>query len=296
MNIILGATGQVGSAIVDFLRKKKVDVRAVIRNAEKASDLKRKGVEVAVADYFDLNALNDAVKDGDLIFVMTPETGQSDNVLGDTKRILENYRKAIENSGVKSIIGLSSGGAHFEKYERDTGNLLMSNMLEHEFLSLPINQVFVRPSYFYSNWLMSADMAKESGVLPSFYPTDLKIEMNSPIDVAEFIANKMTESINKSELFELVGPEQYSPNDVAREMTKALGRKVEAQEIPRENWDDTLKSFGFSHDARKNFIKMTELVADGNAKLEGKNPISLKTTLGEYFQANISSDKSANNI
>jgi uncharacterized protein YbjT (DUF2867 family) len=292
----LGATGQVGSAIVDFLRKRKVNVKAVVRNAEKANGLEEKGVDVAIADYFDLNALNDAIKDGELIFVITPETGQSDSVLGDTKRILENYRKAIENSGVKSIIGLSSGGAHFEKYERDTGNLLMSNMLEHEFSSLPINQVFVRPSYFYSNWIMSADMAKESGVLPSFYPTDLKIEMNSPIDVAEFIANKITKGISKSELFELVGPEQYSPNDVAREMTKSLGRKVEAQEIPREKWDDTLKSFGFSDDARKNFIKMTELVADGNSKLEGENPIPLKTTLSEYFQENILSVKRAQNI
>jgi len=287
MNIILGATGQVGSAIVGFLRKKKVNVKAVARNAEKANALKEKGAEVAIADYFDLNALNDAVRDGELIFVITPETGQSDNVLGDTKRILENYRKAIENSGVKSIIGLSSGGAHLEKYQRDTGNLLMSNVLEHEFLSLPINQVFIRPSYFYSNWLMSADVAKESGILPSFYPTDLKIEMNSPIDVAEFVANKIIAGIDKSELIELAGPEQYSPNDVAREMAKSLDRKVETQEIPREKWDETLKSFGFSDDAVKNFVKMTELVAEGNAKLEGKNSISLKSTLGDYFQGHL---------
>ena len=287
MNIILGATGQVGSAIVDFLRKKKVDIRAVIRNAEKASDLKRKGVEVAIADYFDLNALSDAVKDAEMIFVITPETGQSDNVLRDTKKILENYRKAIERSEIKSIVGLSSGGAHFEKYERDTGNLLMSNMLEHEFSSLPINQVFVRPSYFYSNWIMSADMAKESGVLPSFYSTDLKMEMNSPTDVAEFIANKITEGINKSELIELVGPEQYSANDVAAVMTKFFDREVKAQEIPREQWDDTLKGFGFSDDARKNFIKMTELVAEGKAKLEGKNPVSLKSTLSDYFRGHL---------
>lgn len=289
MNIILGATGQVGSAIVDFLTKKKVDVKAVVRNAEKANDLKEKGVEVAIADYFDLDALNNAVKDGELIFVITPETEKSANVLGDTKQILENYRKAIENSEIKSIIGLSSGGAQYEKYETDTGNLLMSNMLEHEFLSLPIHQVFVRPSYFYSNWLLSIDMAKENGMLPSFYPTDLKIDMNSPLDVAEFVSNKISEGIDKSELIELAGPEQYSANDVAREMTKALGRQVTAQEIPRTKWDETLRSFGFSDDAVKNFIKMTELVAEGNAKLQGKgkNPVSLKTTLGDYFQKHL---------
>lgn len=42
MNIILGATGRVGSAIVDFLTKKKVDVKVVIRNAEKANGLRKK--------------------------------------------------------------------------------------------------------------------------------------------------------------------------------------------------------------------------------------------------------------
>lgn len=289
MNIILGASGQVGSAITDFLIKKKAPVRAVVRDAKKAERLEKKGAEVAIADYFDLQALKEAVKGGKLIFVITPEWGQTDDILGDTKQILENYRKAIKNSGITSMIGLSSGGAHYEKYERDTGNLLMSNMLEHEFLSLPINQVFVRPSYYYSNWSMSVDMAKEKGILPSFYPPDLKIDMNSPIDVAEFIANKIAEGVDRSELIELVGPQKYSPNDVADEMAKAIGREVRTQEIPREEWAGTMKNIGFSEDATNNFLKMTELVAEGKAKLEGKgkNPISLRTTLGDYFKGNI---------
>src|SRR5690606_6584247 len=125
---------------------------------------------------------------------------------------------------------------------RNTGNLLMSNMLEHEFISLPINQIFIRPSYYYSNWLMSVDMVKMKGILPSFYPTDLKIDMNSPIDVAEFIANKISEGVNKSELIELVGPQQYSPNDVAEEIKKVIRQEVKVQEIPREKWVETMKN------------------------------------------------------
>src|SRR5690554_3083389 len=141
MNIILGATGQVGSAIVDILSAKGVQVRAVIRDAGKAESIEKKGVEVAIADFFDLKALKEAFRGGDQIFVLTPESGTSNNILGDTKTILENFRKAIHRSGIKSLIGLSSGGAHYEKHERNTGNLLMSNMLEHEFISLPIDQV-----------------------------------------------------------------------------------------------------------------------------------------------------------
>lgn len=286
MNIILGASGQVGSAITDFLVEKKLPVKAVIRDAKKAKKLKEKGIKVAIADYFDLNALKKAVKDGKLIFIITPETGQSDDILGDTKHILKNYRKAIESSEIESIIGLSSIGA---QYEKDSGNLLMSNMLEHEFLSLPINQVFIRPSYYYSNWLISIGMAKENGILPTFYPADLKINMNSPIDVAEFIANIISDGIDKSELIELVGPKKYSSKDIANEMSKVLGQEVRTQEIPREKWDETMKFVGFSDNAIKNFIEMTQLVADGNTNPEGKgkNPIKLKTTFGDYLKDRI---------
>ena len=88
MNMILGATGQVGSAIVNILAEKGLPVRAVIRNEEKADKLKSIGAEVAIVDYFDLAALKDAVKDGDLVFLLTPETGTSNDVLGDTEKLL----------------------------------------------------------------------------------------------------------------------------------------------------------------------------------------------------------------
>jgi uncharacterized protein YbjT (DUF2867 family) len=289
MNIILGASGQIGSTIAKNLINSNEPVRAVIRNPEKAGELENKRIEVSIADYFDLDALKEAVKGGELIFLITPETGKADNVLGETKQILENYRKAIESSDIKSIIGLSSGGAQIEKHTRHTGNLLMSNMLEHEFLSLPINQVFVRPSYFYSNWLMTSGMAKEDGVLPTFYPPDLKMDMNSPVDVAEFIADKIIKGIDESEIIELVGPKQYSSKDVANEMAKVFSREVQAEEIPREEWGEMMKNAGFSDDATKNFIKMTELVAEGNANLEekGSNPVELQTTLQQYFKGSL---------
>lgn len=57
MNIILGATGQIGSMLVDNLLKNGQPVRAVVRNDFKAQKLKNKGVEVRIADYFDVEAL-----------------------------------------------------------------------------------------------------------------------------------------------------------------------------------------------------------------------------------------------
>jgi uncharacterized protein YbjT (DUF2867 family) len=282
MNIILGATGQVGSAIVDNLVENGLPVKVVLRNNEKADKFKKRGTEVAIADYFDLDALKDAIRDGDLIFLLTPENGTSNDVLGDTEKLLANYHKAIEESNIKSLIGLSSIGAQFNK---GTGNLLMSNMLEYKFLDLKINKVFIRPAYYYSNWLMSLDMVKENGILPSLYPTDLKFNMISPNDVAKFVADKIESGIDQSGLIEIVGPKKYSANDIANEMGKALNKEISTYEIPRKEWNGMMKGIGFSDDATKNFIEMTELVASGKAEPEGKgqNPIAMDTTFEEYL-------------
>lgn len=282
MNIILGAAGQVGSAIVNNLIDKGLPVKAVIRNKEKAEELRNTGAEVAIADYFDLPALAEAVKDGKMIFLLTPETGTSDDVLGDTRKLLDNYHQAIQKSNIQSLIGLSSIGAQFDK---GTGNLLMSHMLENKFSNLNINKAFIRPAYYYSNWLMSLDMVKEKGVLPSFYPIDLQFDMISPYDVAKFVADKIEQGIEPFELIEIVGPRKYSPRNISQLMGEALNKKVKMHRIPENKWHETMKSIGFSDDAATNFASMTQVVANGKAEPErkGQDPVLLNSTFEEYL-------------
>lgn len=283
MNIILGASGQVGASIADHLTKSNTPVRGVIRDPEKAVDLERKGIEVRIADYFDSEALKKAVKDGELIFVLTPETATSEDLLGDTQTMLNNYRKAIETSEINKIVGLSSIGA---QHKSGTGNLLMSYMLEHAFSELSIPRVFIRPAYYYSNWLMYLSAVQEQGVLPTFFPVNQKLPMISPKDVSAFIADKITNGIEKSATYEIVGPEELSPNDVAGIFGEVLGCNVKAQQIPRERWKETLQQAGFTDDAAQNLIEMTDAVINGNTTPEekGSNPITLQTTFKQYLE------------
>jgi uncharacterized protein YbjT (DUF2867 family) len=286
MNVILGATGQVGSSIAEHLTENNESVKAVIRNPDKADDLKSKGVQVEIADYFDLEALQAAVKGGELIFVLTPENGQSEDVLGDTRLLLKNYQKAIQSSGINKIVGLSSIGA---QHERGMGNLVMSYMLEHAFADMKLPQVFVRPAYYFSNWLPYLPVVKEQGVLPSFFPVDQKIPMISPQDVAGFIAEKITGHIEGPDIYEIVGPEPISSKDVADIYGEVLGQEVKAQQIPKEQWKPTLQQADFTDDAAENLIAMTKAVIDGRAKPEAKgpNPLKLNTSLKEYFKEHI---------
>ncbi|WPP48564.1 NmrA family NAD(P)-binding protein [Catalinimonas niigatensis] len=282
MHIVLGASGQVGSGVVDWLIRQKQPVKGVIRNPEKATELQEKGAKTAIADAFDQAALQTALKDGTTIFVLTPETLITDDIIGDTKTILENYRKAVESSSIKKIVGLSSYGA---QHASGTGNLMLSYMLEHAFVGLPVQQIFVRPAYYYSNFLPYLPVVKAEGILPTFFPVDLKLPMISPQDVAHFVAEAMTKTVEGVAIYELEGPTHYSPEDVAQTLGQVLNKDVKAEQIPRQRWKETLQQAGFYVDAMKNLMEMTEAVISGLARPEKKETIAVtgRTTLEQYM-------------
>lgn len=279
MNIILGATGQIGSAIVKGLVNSGKQVKAVVRNTEKAK-ARLTDVPLEEADYTDTAALTRAFEGGDTVFLLTPENPQSEDVIGNTKRILDNYRAAIEKSGIKKIVGLSSMGAH---YDRGTGNLVMSYLLEHAFSGLSAEQVFIRPSYYYSNWLHYLNTARKDGVLPTFFPPGMQLSMIAPLDVAQFAATSIVTPVQPG-TYEVTGPRHYSSADVADSLSKVFDRPVTAQQIPKSRWKETLLGAGFSESATANFIEMTQAVIDGKTAPQLPGMVKMETELSAYLK------------
>ncbi len=281
MNIIVGATGQVGSNLINEIKANGYPVRAVVRNPNKLSD---QTVETRTADFFNLEQLTEAFKGGTTVFVLTPENPTSNNIIEDTKRIVENYKQAIEQTGIKKVVALSCIGSHIND---NTGNVLMSKILEQSLVNLQIEKVFIRPSYYFSNWLGNLETVKQYGVLPTFFPEDLKIEMHSPIDLAKFIAKIMTAntSSEKERIYELTGQQKYSSLDVANSFSKLLNKNVSVQSIPKDKWNETLLSVGFTKNTATNLSDMTQAVIDNLTVPEyPANTIKLPTTLEDYFQ------------
>ncbi len=273
MIIITGASGQVGSNIIRELQNQNKPVKAVLRNPEKARDF----TNVEVADFFDQEAMKKAFKGGETVFLITPENPFSTDVFSETRAILNNYRAALVDSGIKKLVGLSSLGA---QHPAGTGNLVMSYMLEHAFDELSVEKTFIRPAYYFSNWLGFADSVRETGILPTFFPPSLKIAMISPTDVAKFAADILLKY--QGGLLEIMGLDAYSSQEVADAFGIILGKKVEAQQIPRENWETTLKEVGFSDNATFNMIQMTEAVIDGKTQPD-QQVVKLPTDLMSYL-------------
>ncbi|MGB9941066.1 NmrA family NAD(P)-binding protein [Methanosarcina sp.] len=281
MNIILGATGQIGSMLVSNLLKKDQPVRAVIRNSSKVQELKNKGAEVVIADYFDAEALKRAFQGGSSVFLLTPENPECKNCLKEVRMIINNYREAVLSSGVTKIVGLSSMGA---QHEAGTGNLMASYILEHAFFDLEIEQTFVRPAYYFSNWLGYLELVKEHGILPTFFPPEMELPMIAPPDVAKFLADVMICKNPQERIYEIMGPRAYSSLDIANIFREVLNRNVTLQQILPEEWESTLLQAGFSKDAADNLILMTKAVIEGKTKNDALNPIRFSTDFKTYLK------------
>ncbi|RFM25678.1 NmrA family NAD(P)-binding protein [Deminuibacter soli] len=282
MLTITGATGRVGTAAVQALLQGRQAVTAICRNEEKAAPLRQAGARIAIADMKDTGSLKKALEGTTVLFIITPESGKEKDVLGETHQLLNSVRQAIVQAGVQKIIGLSSAGA---QYSSGTGNLLMSHMLEHAFTGMPIRQTFIRPAYYFSNWMMYLPVMQKHNTLPGFFPTDFRLPMIAPEDVGAFAATAMTAPLNEEQVYELEGPQAYSTADVAAAFSIVLNKHITAQQVPHDQWESTLQKTGFTPDAVRMFTEMTDAVIQGKAKREGRNTelVKLHTTLEQYI-------------
>lgn len=283
MITIIGATGRVGSGIVRRLLARGEPVQAIARSSAGAAQLARLGATAVIADLFDADALKSAFEETDIAFLLMPENPTSDNVFHDALLMLEHYREAIQTTGIRRIVGLSSAGA---QHDAGTGNLVISYMLEHAFQDLPVETTFIRPSYFYSNCTGYLDMARSSGIFPTFLPSDLKIPMIAPDDVAAFATEILTGERKPLPVYEITGPAAYSPEDIAQSLTRALKQPVTVSSVPTHEWIPRLLQIGFSPSAAEGLARMTSAVITGKTAFE-QDPIRLATPFADYLRATL---------
>ncbi|MEW6328659.1 MAG: NAD-dependent epimerase/dehydratase family protein [Candidatus Micrarchaeota archaeon] len=114
--LVTGASGRIGSVLVrELLKKKKIDVRALIRK-EKESARLPEGVRAFVGDITRIESMKEAVRDADYVFHLAalvdysaPESLLYDVNVKGTDNIL---KLCCEERGLKSFLFCSTIGVH----------------------------------------------------------------------------------------------------------------------------------------------------------------------------------------
>ena len=253
MFVVVGATGNTGSAVVETLLGSKQPVRVVVRSADKGASWKAKGAEVAVASLDDVQALAKAFDGAKGVYLLVPPNYGAEAWLVDQRARMDRAAEAVRKSGIQHVVLLSSVGAQIPT---GTGPIQASRYGEQVLGTVAKNLSMLRPCYFMDNWAPVLGMAKEQGVLPTFIAPSAKIPMISTKDIGRIGAEQLLAGGKGHHIVEMAGPEEYSPNDVAAALGQILGKTVTAQQAPLSAVVPTFKSFGLSDEAARLFEEM----------------------------------------
>ena len=229
MILITGATGNVGSQIVQQLLAQGRKVRAFTRDTAKISPLASQ-VEVALGDMTQPETFAAAAKGVEAIFLMN---GALD---GAAFRHLLDVAKASGNPRVVflSTLFAANSSLRIGQLHKDKEDALRSS-------GLPF--AIVRAGGFMSNtyqWLR--DIKTESVV---YNPMGQgQVASVDPRDIAAVAAYTLTTSVLEETLFEVTGSELLTTADKARILSKYLGREIRTVDVSPDKAVEALKAQG----------------------------------------------------
>lgn len=282
MFVVVGATGNTGSAVVETLLNKKQAVRIVVRSADKGVAWKAKGADVAVASLDDVSALAQAFASATGVYLMVPPNYGAAAWLSDQQAHMDRAAEAVKKSEVSHVVYLSSVGGQLAS---GTGPIRAVHHGERKLDGAAKHLTILRPPYFIENWAPVIGAAKAQGSLPTFIAPQAKIPMISTKDIGRIAAEQLIVGGRGKQVVELAGPEEYSPTDVAVALGQLLGKQVTAQQAPLTAVVPTFKSFGFSDEAAKLFEEMYTAFSKGEIGYEFPNKLMRGTvTLSEALR------------
>ena len=282
MFVVVGATGNTGSAVVETLLSRKQSVRIVVRSADKGEAWKAKGAEIAVASLDDVSALAKAFEGTKGVYLLVPPNYGAAAWLVDQRARMDCTADAVRKSGIGHVVFLSSIGGHIAE---GTGPIRAARYGEQVLGGAVKNLTILRPCYFMDNWAPVLGAAKGQGVLPTFIAPQAMVPMISARDIGRVGAEQLIAGGKGKQIVELAGPEDYSPDQVAVALGQILGKSVTAQHAPLSAVVPTFKSFGFSDEAAKLFEEMYTSFSTGAIGYE--HPASVirgRVTLAEALK------------
>ena len=283
MLLVMGITGKVGGATAEHLLAHGKEVRALVRNREKAAKWADKGVQLVDGDWNDSRAIERALKGVEGAFVMLPSIWAPSPDYKEAKGVIANYVEALSKAAPPRVVALSSIGA---SRTSGVGILTALSLLEQGFRALTSPIAFVRAGGFYENFLYGLQVAK-GGTLPVYYnPTNGKSTMVATNDVGAAIATLLTEPAWSGQRVVELGS-MVSADEVAAQLGEVLKVDVKALAIPRAAWAEAFEQFGIPKGRTGPAEAMFDAVNAGWTALgiEGTEHVAGTTSARDVFAA-----------
>src|SRR5262249_51986912 len=218
--LVSGATGRTGGAAIDELLKLGKRLRAYVRSDDgRAAGLRKRGVDIAVGDFTDVDDIRAAMEGIRSAYFLHPITP------GIISAAVY-FAQAAKEAGVTAIVNMSQISARRESASHAAQNHWIS---ERVFDWSGVATTHLRPTFF-ADWLVYPHFAKEIWAKKKIeFP--FENGRHAPIStddqgrvIAHILANPKG---HEGKIYTLHGPVEMNHTEIAAAMSEVLGVKIE---------------------------------------------------------------------
>ncbi|OKP91719.1 nucleoside-diphosphate sugar epimerase [Paenibacillus helianthi] len=251
---VLGSLGNINRYYLPRLIADGHDVTVITSSSDRIADIEALGAKPAVGSNRDVDFLTRAFTGSDVVYLMISGINPTSGIdmLQSAIELSENYKTAVQNSGVKNVVNLSSVGAD----NPNAGILYSYHFAEDALNSLEgVNVAHIRPVGFYSN--LFADMQSLKTMQTLFSPVSAIIAHGwvSPIDIAD-VAYALIDHTPAGKSVKFVVSDWATGNDWLKALAEN-GIEAKYQQIPALALIENMIKLGFHEDTANRFAQMS---------------------------------------
>jgi len=260
--VISGSLGNISKPLAERLVAAGHNVTVISSKADKVAQIEAIGAKAAIGSVEDIFFLTNAFTGADAVYTMVPPNFGSGNWKKYIASVGEKYAAAIQASGVKNVVNLSSIGAHMADGCGPVSGLFFA---EKALNALPdVNVKHLRPGFFYPNFLANIGMIKHMGIIGGNYGEGTKLVLVHPDDIAEAAAEELLGLSFSGKSVRYVTSDEKTTDEVAAILGKAIGKP----ELPWINFKDEdtvagMTQAGLPQEIAENYAEMGAAMRSG---------------------------------
>ena len=286
---VIGASGNVGSATVQVLSSKygeKVEIRAGVRNPDKADKLKSlPNVSVVQAEMGDKEKLIETLKGVHALYIVTPGAENRAQLTIATAQ-------AAKEAGVKHLVVVSVLTANLT----DTVFGRQFSEIETAVSQLGVPHTILRLPIFVENYFGFKDSIKGQGAI--YCPVD-GTKPFTPVAVADAAkagAAILADSSKHANKTYAIISDRHTHSDVAAAFSEALGKTVNYNRVPYDAAKQAFLGMGFPNWQVDGIMELYKLIDSGSPvtneadishfhQVTGEQPTRLKAWVSQVKSA-----------
>jgi uncharacterized protein YbjT (DUF2867 family) len=222
--VLTGSLGHISLPLTKELVQEGHEVTVISSKADRQKEIEALGAKAAIGHVEDADFLTATFKSADAVYSMIPPGNYFNtdfDVMAYCKKLANNFSQAIQASGVKRVVHLSSIGAHMDK---GSGLILFHRAAEDILDKIPNTGItFIRPVGFYYNLYGFVPLIKRDGLIASNFGGDKMLIWVSPIDIASAVAEEIVAPLTGRKII-YVASDLLTGNETARILGEAIGK------------------------------------------------------------------------